>query len=395
MQLKYGPYSPSRLETATCGHSFYRQYVDPERANRPKIEGVAQARGSAVHEIYEKITERFCSGADPVFSDDEVRQWVTEAVGRHPPAYAEVAEIIDMAQRYIRRPPKVLVADASIELKLAVKLVNGRFEECDYLDPEAFARGKADIMMISDDTTTALVYDHKTQPNVEAADTFQLGFYAWVIWKMHPYLSRIETVLHFARYGTYSEPFVWTTEDLMKIEDEILTRVSIIESRQSWEATPNKMCQYCPFIAECPAMQEFIYMDDGGMVRPMPQNYKILGSTEKAVKLAGALNVFEDIVKQVKAELKDHVEMYGPIAIPGKIYRFSGKEGINWAGVNKSLREATYAVFEKYGVDPKSFMSFNQTASSHVWLLENEGLIKELSALFPRKTETEFRGYKA
>lgn len=416
MVFKYGPYSPSRLETGTCGYAFNKQYIDP---NRPTIkrEGLAQARGSAVHEIYERITKKMIEDQHASFNDTEIRQWVTEAVNNHPAAYEEIDAIIAMAKLYIRKPPAVLTDDAGIELKLAIKpkmkpdgtvetymdttIFEGQsierpvFMECHYDDPEAVARGRADIFLISDDTTTAIVYDHKTQPNVEEADTFQMGFYAWVISRIYPFLNEIHTILHFARYGTYSSPYIWTQRDLYKIEDEFLTRASIIENRQVWDAVPHKNCQYCPYLAECPAMQEYIEVDpDSGQSRVKNNNLEILGDVSKAVKMAGLINVLDEVLGTAKDNLKEHVKMYGPIAIPGKIWEFRGEESIDWDRVNKHFKDKACAVFEKYGIDPKVFMSFNQTASKTVWMAENQELLKELSALFPRKTSTTFRGYK-
>src|SRR5688572_25405175 len=108
-----------------------------------------------------------------------------------------------MVNKYLKRPPAKLVKDATTEMRLAVKYEDGAFVECDYDDPEAFARGRADIMFISDDMSTAVVYDHKTQYNKEEADTFQMGFYAWVIAKQNPFLKEIHTVMHFVRFGDY------------------------------------------------------------------------------------------------------------------------------------------------------------------------------------------------
>ena len=103
-----------------------------------------------------------------------------------------------MCHRYINRPPAILTTDAETELRFAVKFelddagnvvtyedpritrhykIPGKFDvegnqvweerpvirpkivPCDYNDPDALARGRADIMMISDDTTYAMVYD--------------------------------------------------------------------------------------------------------------------------------------------------------------------------------------------------------------------------------------------
>lgn len=415
MKLKYGPYSPSRLDTGICGFSFEKQYIDPE-GKKYRKENLPQARGSAVHEVFEKITAKMLVNPSYSFSHDEIREWVTIAVNTHPAAYEEIEEIYTMAKDYIRRPPKVLTSDAGIEMRLAIKWkrdADGQymtyeddaggqkvqrpvFEECSYDDPEAFARGRADILLISDDTTKALIYDHKTQPNMEEADTFQMGFYAWVISRYYPFLSEISTVLHFARYSYYSEPYIWTKEQLVEVERQVMDRVHNIENRAVWGAVPNNKCQYCPFIPTCPAMLEFIEINEHGSARVKVEGFKILGDTNKAVKVAGLINVLEEAISFAKDELRNHISVScSPIAIPGKVYEFRGTEGIHWDTVNKKLKDKAYAIFAKHGVDPKHFMGFSQTFSKSIWMTENEELVKELAELFPRKLETKFQGYKA
>jgi len=395
MKLKYGPYSPSRLDTATCGYAFYRQYVDPDRSLK-RTEGLAQARGSAVHEVLGEITARLCQNPNAVFSGAEVRQWAAEAIGRHPAAYQETNAILEMAKLYIERPPKILTQDAEVEEMLAIKLEDGKFVECGYDDPDAYARGRADIKLISDDTTFALVYDHKTQPNIEEADTFQLGFYAWVISRSYPFLSEIKTVLHFARYGYYSEPYVWTREDIDRIEDEVMTRIAVIENRTSWEPTPHKNCQYCPFLSECPAMESFVEVGPGGGLVIKPGSTRILGDPNKATEVAGAINILEELTKRLKEELKSFAEKYEvKVAIPGKVYGFvKDASKIDWDEANKSQRAKIYAIFEKHKVDPKPFMAFNSECSGKIWRAENEALVKDLAAVLKRKETTSFRSVK-
>lgn len=394
MKLKYGPYSPSRLDTGICGFAFYKQYVDPNRKKQPG--SLAADRGSAVHEVFEQMTKQMIEKPDYMFTEAEIRGWIVTAVNNNPASYQSTDEIIEMCKKYVENPPKVLVSDAEVELKLAVKMVGpGKFEACDYNDPQAFARGKQDILMISDDTTHSLIYDHKTQPNVEEADTFQMGVYAWMISKTYPFLDEVHTVLHFARYGKYSNPFIWDRESLARIEDELVTRVSIIEGRDQWVATPHSKCQYCTFMAQCPAIAEYVMIDDKGRIIINDKNFQILGDTGKAVKLAGLLNVMEEMSKEIKKELRGHIKLSeSPIAIPGKIYEFRVDEKIHWDKVNKTLRDQVYAVFAKHNMDPRSFMGFSQTFSTGVWRTGNEALVKELSDLLPRKNETRFAGYK-
>ena len=392
MNLKYGPYSPSRLDTARCPYSFYKQYVDPERVKQ-RTDNLPQARGHVVHEVLEIITDHHKSAQTNKITMDDIKTWVTRSILEHPAAYEETGAIIEMARLYTERPPKVLTTDAETEKKMGIKLSDNGLVECSYDDPQAFARGIADIMMISDDLTEAIVYDHKTQPNIEDADTFQLGFYAWVILKTFPFLKKLTTILHFARYGSY-RAHEWTRDELVEIENEIMVRVSVIESMTSWDAIPHDKCQYCPVKFECPRWSEMFDLGDNGLLKPKRFMTLAEGGTEAAVRFAGNITVLEDTLELMKKELKTYVSMTSPIAIPGKVYEFRAKEGIDWDKVNKKFRKQVYDVFEECGKDPKEYMGFSQTFSKDMWRSEDPKLCEKLGELIPRKTTTEFRGYK-
>lgn len=396
IKLKHGPYSPSRLDTGLCPDSFYAQYVDPNRS-KVKMENLPQARGSAVHEVLEIITKRFCTNPEAVFTEAEIRAWVLDAIRRHPAAMAETEEIFKMARLYIMKPPALITADAETELRLAIKWSDEKndFVECDYDDPGAFARGRADIMVISDDTTFAIVYDHKTQPNFEEADTFQLGFYAWVISKIYPFLEEIRTVLHLSRYGAYSDAHIWTKEELKQVEDAVITRVMVLESLETWEPVAHSKCMYCPKLASCAKWADIVEVFPDGQVRSKLGSFEIF-DTNKAVHAAELLTVIEEAAKGLKKNLKNYVEQTSAIAIPGKVYDFQAEEKINWDKVNKVQRQQVYGIFEKYDIDPKKYMSFNQTTTPFVWVAEgdNTAFVQELSLALPRKTSTTFEGRK-
>lgn len=397
-QLKYGPYSPSRLELANCPYAFYNTYVEPRKGNGSKVSSLAQDRGSAIHLVLEQITKRMCEDPKAHFSNEDLRLWVAQAIEHHPAAYPETGLILEMAQLYIRKPPSLLTPDAETELRLAVRWneETKQFTECLYDDPRAIARGRADIWMISDDTTFGICYDHKSQPNIESADTFQQGFYAWVLMKTNPFLSEIRSVLHFTRYGCYSDPHVWSKEELAQVEDEVVTRINIIENTTDWRPIPNKLCQYCKHLGDCPAMQEFIEVLPSGDYRVHHNNLHILGDTQKAVQVAGFIHAAQEAVSVGKANLKHHVDISGPIAIPGLVYDYHSKTDIDWKKCNtKARRQKIYEIFERHGIDPRDFMSFNSTASKAIWFIEKPTLLKELSEFMPKKVSTEFSAKKS
>ncbi len=172
MKLKHGPYSPSRLDVAVCPYSFYNQYISPNRKRGPS--SLAADRGSAVHEVVEKITAELKKDRNTVFDRVTIQQWANEAIKNNPAALEAYEEVVQICHNYINHPPEQLTDDAEIELKLAVKLAldeNGIIEvykdimyegeeneeevlrtkliPCGYDDPDAIGRGRADIFIVS------------------------------------------------------------------------------------------------------------------------------------------------------------------------------------------------------------------------------------------------------
>lgn len=427
LPLKRGPYSPSRMDAAVCPYHFKESYIN--KNPKGKIEDLPRARGSAVHEIFEIITKDLIKSETVVYDDVKIRSMVTEAVNRHPAAYQEVQEIINMVKLYLRTPPKDITPESDIELKLAIrfkldangkvdtyedeiirtrkdgseiveKVIRPRFEACGYDDKDAVARGRADILTISDDMTTAFIYDHKTQMNVEDSDTFQLGFYAWVISQVYPFIQSAHTTLHFCRFGLYSQSYEWDKTGLYEIESEFLARIAIIESRQNHDvAVANKNCQYCPYMIDCPIMKEYFVIDKvTGKTTTMIDSPEIIGGTDQAVKIAGLVHAMDEYEKDIKKNLKKHVQNFGPVAIPGIVFDIQAEEKVDWDKVNKSpiLKEKIWNTMKSAGLDPLHFMNFSDSSMNNFWLIDaRKEAVEEVGKNLPRKVATTFKGRKA
>ena len=275
-----------------------------------------------------------------------------------------------------------------------MKFRDGKLDDCSYDDPTALIRGRIDILDRTDDASIWTIYDHKTQPNIETADTLQMGIYAWMVKRSFPYIKEVRTVLHFARYDRYSPIYVWTDEDINAIESEVLMRIAILESQQQWQATPHVGCQYCPLIASCPVLREHIDIGKDGHWHVQPHSLKILGSSGKAVQLAGLSHVLDELRGIVGDELREFVKLAeAPVAIPGKVYGYHVSEKkTDWKLVNKSMKKEIMKIFKDHRVDPIDYMGFSQEISSQVWRLSNEQLMAKLSEKLPFKSETRFEG---
>jgi len=404
--MKYGPYSSSRLDSATCGYLFYNTYVNPKK-ERGKVRTLPQDRGSAVHDILEYMTNQYKHDINYRFftvpSDNkldrptptkEMTTVIQNAVNKYPASFQQLDVLENCALRYARRRPDNIDSDTGVELMLAVKDEGGELVQAEFDDPKAIMRGKIDLLFFSDDAKGAKIIDHKTQMNIEEADTFQMGVYAWLTSKCHPWLEHIESSLYFAQYGVYSNPVIWTKEDLARMEDEILSKIDIVEARDNWDPCPNYHCQYCDLVGECPALKGMVDVHpETGFIKVKEDNVEVLGDTAKAIILGQRIKVLETYVTQAKKNLKEHVKNFGPISLPGLVYEFRDKEDLDWAKATKKRHELK-AILEKHSIDPVEYMGFSSTVSKGLALIENDLAKKEFFEAVPRKVSTTFRGYK-
>jgi CRISPR/Cas system-associated exonuclease Cas4 (RecB family) len=386
--MKFSPYSPSRLESAVCGFSFIKTYGVKER---PRNETIASSRGSVIHEVFERISLARIVGQEQ-FTPEEINRFIIEAVKRYPAAYAETTSIMRMCSLYLRRLPK-LEKHTRVEVMLGI---DAQGNECDYEDPKAFLRGRADLLMFSDDGEYATLIDYKTQRNKEDADTFQLGVYAYILSKMYPFLKEINTILYFAQIGVSSDTYTWTKEDLKFVEQDIHNRVAMVEEREVWGALPNHKCNYCQHHLICPVLENIIVHNPDGSISVKKDNLKILGDHSKAVYVAQILAVLEPMVSDAKSDLKKYVEINGPIAVFGKEYGAQQEIKADWDAVNKNpeLMDKVCEILERHGENPDNFKKFSQTHASKMWVIGKPKMIEELAATIPTETVSTVRWRK-
>lgn len=415
MKLKYGPYSPSRLETVYCPYLFYRSYVDPKR--RRDHESLPQARGSAAHLVFEEINKGLVDGK--TFNFEQIGNIVNNAVKQHPVSLEEVQEIKQMALLYLRRTP-FFRGDVEFEVKLAIKFerddkgniveytdnisipgeerIRPKFVECDYDDPDAVARGRADIKMISEDTTIGFIIDHKTQKGVVDGDTFQMGIYAWVMSICYPFLDQIETTLHFAALGIYGESVTWSKADLLKVEDHFLTLVHHIESEEEWKPRPGRACDYCPHYADCPMLnQEIIYTDpetkQERYANKIPTRFL---NAHDAIKFAAHVKFLSEYTEAAKKALGKFVQEVGPIAISGAQYSCDVKQELDYDRLNKdpTLYAKLEEICEEHGISIDSYKGFSKTFSEKIFYNENQAFVDKVLSIMPLKVKKDTRWRK-
>lgn len=385
MKIKYGPYSSSRLDTAACPYRFKRQYIDRDI----KEEGSeASRRGNVVHETFENITTGWIS--EKPLSWVEVEKILTDKmIEYHITDREDKLLCINAAKSYMSNPPQMLEHIFGIEESLAVKFVEGKWVECDYNDPEAIYRGKIDILAI--DGSRARIIDHKTQPYIEkAANTFQLGGYAWLVKIHYPQITEVETILHYCRpeLNFYSYPYLWSDDELKNIEAEIRMEISVAENLDSFEPNPNYYCKYCPAQLDCPIipqMKKHATAFEGVKKGPIM-------SAQEAKDVAGEINVVEEAIGVLKKNLQNFVKEVGPVQIHGKEYSYSASESYE---VEKSEdKRELMQMLGNYGLDPYNYIKVDITELKKVWKVLDQPKIEQIKTLLTPTKNTSFRGKK-
>ena len=419
--LKHAPYSASRLIVARCPARFMSKYILKDKIVSDTL---ASARGSAIHEVLQKITEYHVQ-REPI-SPKQLDSWVHEAVGKFPAAYEQIKLVKDASTAYAANLSPYINNTTKCEIDFAVKL----YEEDSFVDdavletafvkvpyyldkegrranPEAFFGVRIDQLSVDEEINTVTIVDHKSTPsaNANADHDFQMGCYAWIVSLFYPGYH-IRTVLHYAhpRLNFYSPPTYWSKEDLDEVEQEIRTRVMAIESFSEYPALPGSHCDYCHMVQECPELRTIQEQNARGDI-----NLNI-DSVDDMIRVARQLRVTGVLYDQLNRKLKDAIENKCPdsgIAIEGMWYGFKASdEKVDWQSTERKIREEgsrlsadgkpadLSAMLQKHGLDPESFREWRGEKLKALWKLGKTDLIEELKSYVVTTRDTRFGSHK-
>ena len=383
-QVKYGPYSPSRLEVANCPHRFKLQYMSKEI----KDEGSLPAkRGNVVHETFEEITKGWLF--DKPLNWDQVTEILTKKMAHYLLTNEEDQKTCIGASRcYMLNPPHNLDTVLGTEEQIAVKWTGGVWVKCAWDDPAACKRGKIDLLMIDDDNIATII-DHKTQLFVQDADTFQMGFYACLVKSAYPYIEGIRTILHFCHpdLDFYSKPTFWDPEALADVETRTKIAIGIAENMGDFPAIPNHHCQYCPIKMECPKLLEIRKR------KPVLKKAKKgpLLSAKEAQEHAEAVTVLEENQKVMKSSLRTFVKEVGAVQIAGLEYAMIPSASYV---VPLEKKKGLIEKLGEFGQDPYAYLDFSGTNLKKLWKVLTKEQLEIIGEYLEPKKTTSFRSRK-
>ena len=384
MEVKYGPYSSSRLDVADCPHRFKVQYID----KTVKDEGsVASKRGNVVHETFEAIIKGWLTKTP--LGWDEVEQILIQKMSQYQLTDLQAQQdCIFSSRKFMSNPFHGMEHVVGTEEQLAVKWDGSKFVPCEFNDPKASYRGKVDVLIINDDNICTVI-DHKTQLSVNDADTFQLGGYAWMVKICYPYIRQIFTKIHFCApdFGFYSKPYEWTTEALGDLETHLKIRIGVIEGQTEFPARAGLHCQYCPIQGSCPELKEA--QSKFTMLTKATSGPLI--TAEQAQKNAEVITVLEHNADKLKGGLKSFCKEIGPVAIAGMEYGHFKYE--SWEVPNSEMSRL-YNYLLSIGKNPLAVMKFDIAELKKSFTSLTEDQLKEIQSFLLPKVTTKFLGRK-
>jgi hypothetical protein len=225
MTFQFAPYSFSKLSLfRKCAKDFWFRYLE----GFPSMKWPQMEFGKAVHSAVES---RFLGKQESPLSildfDDQL--------------LAE--EMVQKALDYVAFNDVTL-----IEQPIAV---DSTMAPVAFDDPDAFFRGKVDLLLHSTDGNYELV-DLKTGYETPPID--QLLAYSFLIHRNLELMPSTATYL-MLREG---QKVSWDIEPVavQHYWESILGLISIIESTTSFRPTPNDTCPYCDYLHLCPAARD-------------------------------------------------------------------------------------------------------------------------------------------
>jgi hypothetical protein len=177
---------------------------------------------------------------------------------------------------------------------------------------ERTLNGTADALLIEGvEDDHAIVLDWKDMwrlpPPTEVGHGgyFQQRFYALLIFRNYPTVSRVTLREFYVRYSEPREATLWRETDLEQIERELSAKIEQFDrtvEEKLWVPSPGHHCGYCAAPQKCT-----IFPEARGAGR--------IGDAEQAEQVAAELVVAEAIVKQQREQLEAWCQMHGTVPI--------------------------------------------------------------------------------
>lgn len=286
------PLSQSRYELMACP-ALYKSKVMDGTLEAPNP---FSQRGTEIHRVLAKYVDHLVETrqqTDLLAFDDLV-------CGIDGEAGDILAGVRD---RIVIDPEKVLGTESHLALDEHLSPIPYEESDPDFGFRIGAFEGTLDLVLL--DGAECEIDDYKSHYQIYDADSFQVKFYALLIFQHLPQVEKVRFILEFVRYGAKRSAEFTREKDLAKLQKMALdarerqrTLHAAVLNGDDVQAMPGSHCVYCPKLQKgCPIAEINPYANQ------TPEERVRLGIWLAAAK------------KQNDVVLKDHINVNGPVKI--------------------------------------------------------------------------------
>lgn len=382
--MKYNPYSSSKLIVAKCPYRFRRHYVDKDIGD---TSSQASKKGNVIHECYEELIRGMADGipVDPA----KIPALVNEKIIKFKlidESFIKKCHVAVMNILTIDFPVKINNLVDTEEMLALKRDANNAWVSCEWDDPDAYFRGKIDVLYIDDDGYGVYV-DHKTQMNKEKDPaTRQMKLYAFLVMRTYPQLKGVRSFIHYAdpALNRMGDPASFSKEDIREIETDLMNTVSAVEALSNKDlkvANTGEQCLYCSI------------KDDCTVLKNLPPSKKVIVSMEEARESVGTIYALGLQLNDMKKQLQLFCKNYEvQVEKSGIVTGYFLTEG--WDVPNSEDKEKMFELLKSNGLNPYDYVKIDTRALKKSAMFLKQEPIDEIRSLLTRTSKTSFRTKK-
>lgn len=157
-----------------------------------------------------------------------------------PPKFAFIQMFMDAV--------KGIPGEKHCEVKMGIKVVDGKHVACGFDDPDYWWHGIADLLII--DGQKAYSMDYKTSKSARYADPKQLDLVAAAIFLHFPKVKVVKSALAFVVCGEFVKKEHIATErlDYINVFSRELDQLAGAYESGVWNANTSALCRFCPVL---------------------------------------------------------------------------------------------------------------------------------------------------
>jgi hypothetical protein len=378
------PYSPSALEMfQQCQRRYMKRYV--EKLKEPETDPMVV--GSAFHEWVAAYV-RHCFKKRTTRDDEMGMQLLTKHRGVLTPR--QFQDLQPIVEGYLRkRTLPEFEEEPKVEDFVAV---TADWRPCRPFDADCYLRGKMDLRWVEDGAEGKLVVieDEKTGRRIpsqsELEGSIQLVAYGAMATALHPEVNEFAFVWRYARKMVERRLLMERAEAeaCRETVDAVIAEVRACEESGAWGTSPSRLCGWCGFVGDCPAMNKALQVAE----RRSLSSLEIRSEQDalRAYELGQSLKGLRDTIDEL---LKEWVERHGPVV--------SGDRSLDFHPVATVTFDDPEAVAKKLlelGLDRgevwRVFSTSKTAIERELRRMKRRGLIPDVIAVGEQGTETRF-----